>query len=137
MKNPVIISILIAFCLVSCRQADPPAPYGATPSEGQLRWHDVDFYGMICLSTITYTDQEWGYGDEPASLFNPDQFDARQLVGIMKGAGMKGILIVAKHHGGFCLWPTATTEYSVKSSPGVMEKATWCVNLQTLHAKPA
>ena len=118
MKNQFfIISCLLAVSLLSCRQAPPPTPYGPTPSPGQLQWHDVDFYGMICMSTITYTDQEWGYGDEPASLFNPVQFDARRLVGVMKEAGMKGVLIVAKHHGGFCLWPTATTDYSVKSAP--------------------
>ena len=118
MKHPFFVIIsLIAVSFLSCHQPVPPVPYGAIPSEGQLQWHDVDFYGMICMSTITYTDQEWGYGDEPASLFNPDQFDARQMVGIMKEAGMKGILIVAKHHGGFCLWPTATTEYSVKNAP--------------------
>ncbi|MDR3193972.1 MAG: alpha-L-fucosidase [Tannerella sp.] len=103
--------------LFSCQQAKPPLPCGVTPSEGQLQWHDADFYGMICLSTITYTNQEWGYGDEPASVFNPERFDAAQMVGVMKDAGMKGVLVVAKHHGGFCLWPTATTDYSVKSSP--------------------
>jgi alpha-L-fucosidase len=113
----------ISFCFVwililaSCSQPEPPLPYGATPSEGQLQWHNTDFYGMICLSTNTYTDQEWGFGDEPASLFNPDKFDAQQMVGQMKVAGMKGVLVVAKHHGGFCLWPTATTDYSVKTSP--------------------
>jgi len=113
-----LLIIFLTSILVSCsRSSEPPAPYGPTPSEGQLQWHDVDFYGMICISTITYTDQEWGYGDEPASLFNPEKFDARQIVGVMKEAGMKGVLIVAKHHGGFCLWPTATTDYSVKSSP--------------------
>ena len=107
----------LGLLLFSCKSPAPPEPYGATPSEGQLQWHDVDFYGMICLSTITYTDQEWGYGDEPASVFNPEEFDAVQIVAVMKEAGMKGVLIVAKHHGGFCLWPTATTGYSVKNSP--------------------
>ena len=109
--------LFFSIVVISCKQVLPPEPYGATPSERQLQWHETDFYGMICLSTITYTDQEWGYGDEPASLFNPAQFDARQMIGVMKEAGMKGVLIVAKHHGGFCLWPTATTEYSVKNSP--------------------
>ena len=110
-------TLTILFCIFSCKQPVSPVPYGAIPSEGQLQWHDVDFYGMICMSTITYTDQEWGFGDEPASIFHPEEFDAKQMVADMKEAGMKGVLIVAKHHGGFCLWPTATTEYSVKSSP--------------------
>ncbi|GBU08773.1 hypothetical protein AwDysgo_21040 [Bacteroidales bacterium] len=82
-----------------------------------MLWHETDFYGMICLSTITYVDKEWGYGDEPAELFNPSKFDAKKMLSQMKDAGMKGVLVVAKHHGGFCLWPTATTEYSVKNSP--------------------
>jgi alpha-L-fucosidase len=118
MKTNVLIICLSALFLASCGdEATAPASYGATPSEAQLKWHDTDFYGMICISTITYTDEEWGYGDEPASLFNPELFDAREMVGVMKAAGMKGVLLVAKHHGGFCLWPTSTTDYSVKSSP--------------------
>lgn len=111
-------SLCVLLFFSACRSnVAPPAALSPVPNESQLCWNSVDFYGMICLSTITYTDQEWGYGDEPASLFNPDQFDARQIASIMKEAGMKGMLIVAKHHGGFCLWPTATTDYSVKNAP--------------------
>ncbi|MDR1723617.1 MAG: alpha-L-fucosidase, partial [Tannerella sp.] len=110
--------LLIISVLISCDgKAPAPKPYGATPSKAQLKWHDIDFYGMISISTITYTDKEWGYGDEPAELFNPEQFDAKAIVATMKAAGMKGVLLVAKHHGGFCLWPTSTTPYSVKSCP--------------------
>jgi alpha-L-fucosidase len=118
MKKTVLLICCISVLLISCGEKTPaPAPYGATPSQAQLQWHDVDFYGMICISTITYTDKEWGYGDEPAELFNPGRFDADEMVAVMKDAGMKGVLLVAKHHGGFCLWPTSTTDYSVKSSP--------------------
>jgi alpha-L-fucosidase len=118
MKKVFLLISCLAGLFVSCgEKTPPPAAYGATPSKAQLQWHDVDYYGMICISTITYTDKEWGYGDESAELFNPTQFDAKEIVATMKEAGMKGVLLVAKHHGGFCLWPTATTDYSVKSSP--------------------
>ena len=118
MRRTVILICCISAILISCgEKTPPPAPYGATPSQAQLQWHDADYYGMICISTITYTDKEWGYGDEPAELFNPVRFDAGEIVAVMKEAGMKGVLLVAKHHGGFCLWPTSTTSYSVKSSP--------------------
>jgi alpha-L-fucosidase len=65
----------------------------------------------------TFTDKEWGYGDEPESLFMPAAFDARSIVRTLKEAGMKSVILTCKHHDGFCLWPTSTTEHSVKKSP--------------------
>jgi alpha-L-fucosidase len=116
-KQTIFITCLSVFIL-SCGDKTPaPVPYGATPNKAQLQWHEVDYYGMITISTNTYTDKEWSYGDESAELFNPSRFDADEMVAIMKEASMKGVLLVAKHHGGFCLWPTSTTDYSVKSSP--------------------
>ncbi|MDR0843724.1 MAG: alpha-L-fucosidase [Tannerella sp.] len=96
----------------------PPEARLPVPSERQLAWHEVDFYALVHFSTNTYVDNvEIGYGDEPASLFNPEKFDAKQMVGVMKEVGMKGVIVVAKHISGFCLWPTATKDYSVKSAP--------------------
>lgn len=87
------------------------------PSERQLKWHALEVIGMINFSTITYYGKEWGYGDEDAGKFNPTEFDARQIVRAAKAGGLKGLVIDAKHHGGFCLWPSKVTEYSVKNCP--------------------
>ena len=74
-------------------------------------------YAFIHYSLNTYTDQEWGFGNEDPQLFNPSNLDCRQWVRVCKQAGMRGIIFTAKHHCGFCMWPSAYTEYSVKNSP--------------------
>ncbi len=96
---------------------DAIQPYGPIPSLRQLQWHETEFYSFIHFSINTFTDKEWGYGDEPAQRFNPSDFDADQIVTTIKAAGMKGLILTCKHHDGFCLWPSAYTEHSVKNSP--------------------
>jgi len=90
---------------------------GPLPDENQLRWQDMEMYAFIHYSLNTYTDQEWGYGNEDPALFNPSDLDCRQWARVCRQAGMKGIIFTAKHHCGFCMWPSAYTEYSVKNSP--------------------
>ncbi len=97
--------------------ATPPEPFGPVPSAGQLRWHEMEYYGFLHFTVNTFTDKEWGYGDESESVFNPTQMDVRQWARVARDAGMKGLIITAKHHDGFCLWPSAYTEHSVKNSP--------------------
>ena len=87
------------------------------PSPRQLRHHARRFYGFIHLSINTFNDREWGFGDEPAAIFDPKKFDAEQLVDSALLAGMTGLILTCKHHAGFCLWPSAYTDYSVKTSP--------------------
>ncbi|GIP26478.1 hypothetical protein J23TS9_16080 [Paenibacillus sp. J23TS9] len=89
----------------------------AKPSPQQLTWQEYEL-GMFChFGMNTFCDQEWGEGTDSPELFNPDEFDARQWARTAKRAGFKYLVLTAKHHDGFCLWPTRTTDYSVKSSP--------------------
>ena len=98
-------------------QVRAPAPVGPVPSENQLRWQQMEYYAFVHFSLNTYTDQSWGYGNEDVNLFNPGKLDCRQWARICKEAGMNGIIITAKHHCGFCLWPSKYTEYSVRNAP--------------------
>lgn len=94
-----------------------PQPYGALPSERQLKWHEMETYCLIHYTPTTFQDKEWGYGDADPKIFNPSNFDANQIAKAASSAGFKGLISVAKHHDGFCLWPTKTTTYSISSSP--------------------
>lgn len=89
---------------------------GAVPSARQLRWHELELYAFLHFTINTFTDKEWGYGDEDPRLFAPTQFDANAIVAALKEGGMRGVILTCKHHDGFCLWPTRTTAHSVKQS---------------------
>jgi len=115
MKNVVVI-LTVLFIICSCAEVKPPEPVGPVPSERQLAWHEMEYYMFVHFTVNTFTDKEWGYGDEKESVFNPTNLDCRQWAKVAKDAGMKGIIITAKHHDGFCLWPSRFTEHSVKNS---------------------
>ncbi|UCD51360.1 MAG: alpha-L-fucosidase [Phycisphaerales bacterium] len=87
------------------------------PSPQQLAWQELEFIAFIHYTVNAFTDKEWGDGTEDEAIFNPTQLDVRQWVKICKDAGMKMIILTAKHHDGFCLWPSQYTEHSVKNSP--------------------
>ncbi|HQG78275.1 MAG TPA: alpha-L-fucosidase [Bacteroidales bacterium] len=112
------IPILFAWLLTAgCSEVSPPEPFGPLPSDRQLAWHEKEYYMFVHFTVNTFTDKEWGYGDEKEAVFNPTALDCRQWAKTAKEAGMKGIIITAKHHDGFCLWPSAYTGHSVKNSP--------------------
>lgn len=87
------------------------------PSPRQLSWLDTGFYGFVHFGVNTFTDREWGLGNEDPAIFDPKALDCDQWVTAAKTAGMKGLILTAKHHDGFCLWPSKYTEHSVKNSP--------------------
>ncbi|MBR0243096.1 MAG: alpha-L-fucosidase [Bacteroidaceae bacterium] len=113
MKPKLLTLMLLCHLCVSAQVK----PYGPLPNENQLRWQEMEMYAFIHYSLNTYTDQEWGFGNEDLNLFNPSDLDCRQWARVCKQAGMRGIIFTAKHHCGFCMWPSAYTEYSVKNTP--------------------
>ena len=120
-KRKLLLAVVsIALMITAHTQAQTStrvAPCGPVPNENQLRWQDMEMYAFIHYSMNTYTDEEWGFGNEDLKLFNPSDLDCRQWARVCKQAGMKGIIFTAKHHCGFCMWPSAYTEYSVKNTP--------------------
>jgi alpha-L-fucosidase len=87
------------------------------PSERQLAWQALEFQAFVHFGMDTFTDREWGLGTEDPKLFNPSDFDAGQWAEAVKAAGVRGMIVTAKHHDGFCLWPSRFTAHSVKASP--------------------
>ena len=87
------------------------------PTPQQLEWQQMEFTAFLHFGMNTFTGNEWGHGTDSPELFNPSELDCEQWVKALKDGGFKMALLTAKHHDGFCLWPTATTEYSVKNSP--------------------
>ncbi|MEE4114812.1 MAG: alpha-L-fucosidase [Marinilabiliaceae bacterium] len=116
MSKQLPLLILLAIFVSSCTSRDPQ-PLGPVPSERQLAWHDMQYYMFVHFTVNTFTDKEWGFGDESPGIFNPSEMDVDQWARVAREAGMKGIIITAKHHDGFCLWPSAYTEHSIKNSP--------------------
>ena len=87
------------------------------PSPQQVAWQDLEIGAIIHFGPNTFLNQEWGDGTADPSVFNPANVDPEQWMQAAKSAGIQYVVFVAKHHDGFCLWPTAKTSYSVKSSP--------------------
>ena len=110
--------LLILGCLTgTLSAATAPAPYGPLPTKQQVDWLRMEWYAFVHFGLNTYTNREWGYGDESPQLFAPKDFDAETIVRTFKGAGMNGMIYTAKHHDGFCTWPTLSTGHNITQSP--------------------
>ena len=115
MMKKTLILLIVTAAFAACTKT--PTALGPTPTEAQLQWQQLETYAFIHFGLNTFNDMEWGYGDTPASTFNPTNLDCEQWVLTLKACGMQGVILTAKHHDGFCLWPTETTDYSIKNSP--------------------
>ncbi|WP_295716964.1 alpha-L-fucosidase [Mucilaginibacter sp.] len=117
MKKFTGIALLLLIIHLKGFSQTAPKPYGVLPTKGQLNWQQMEMYCIIHYGVDVYTNKEWGYGDEDPKLINPSQFSALQIVAAAKAGGFKGVVVVAKHHDGFCIWPTKTTEHNISKSP--------------------
>ena len=114
MRKFFIILIISAF-LCSCEKA--PSPITPLPAPTQLQWQKLETYAFVHFGLNTFNNLEWGYGNTPPSTFNPSSLDCEQWVTTLKQCGMKAVILTAKHHDGFCLWPTESTDYNISKSP--------------------
>jgi len=103
-------------CVQEINAQTAPKPYGALPSKNQQVWQEMEYYMFIHFGPNTFTDKEWGHGDEDPKVFNPKKLDAMQWARTAKAAGMKAIIITAKHHDGFCLFPSKYSNHTVRES---------------------
>ena len=118
-KSIHLLSIPVVACCLSCTSGKvlPPEPILPVPEPKQVEWQQMETYAFIHFGLNTFNDREWGYGDTDPKVFNPTNLDCEQWAQTLVKAGMKGVILTAKHHDGFCLWPFEGTDYSVKNSP--------------------
>ena len=109
--------LLLALLVLSFLPAAAQNAVDVKPSPQQVEWQDLEMGAIIHFGPNTFMDREWGDGTADPKVFNPTAFDPEQWMQALKAAGIRYVVFVAKHHDGFCLWPTGQTDYSVKRSP--------------------
>lgn len=118
MKKVISILAVILIIQTSCATTPDDIPANTVvPSPQQIAYQEMELIGFVHFTVNTFTDQEWGYGDESEEVFNPTELDPNQWAQVASEIGMKQLILTAKHHDGFCLWPSKYTEHSVKNSP--------------------
>lgn len=117
-RSTIIYStILASYILSGCQQVKAPEAILPIPQEKQVNWQKMETYAFVHFGLNTFNDREWGYGDSDPKTFDPKRLDCEQWVQTFVNAGMKGVILTAKHHDGFCLWPTQLTEYCIRNTP--------------------
>lgn len=116
MKGSILASLFLTM-MIGSQHCTGQTAESITPAPYQVAWQDLEFGVIIHFSTNTFLNREWGDGTASPSVFNPTQFDPDQWMQAIRASGAKYVVLVAKHHDGFCLWPTGQTSYSVRSSP--------------------
>lgn len=110
---PLLAAVL---AVISCTKEESPPPFGAIPSQYQIEWQKMETNMFLHFGPNTFTAKEWGDGTEAEDIFNPEQLDCNQWASIAKASGFKGMIITAKHHDGFCLWPNPESVHTVAQS---------------------
>ena len=118
MKRCLILGLaLLSGCIAFAADVVPPRPRPNKALAARIKDESTEVFGIVHWGLNTYTDREWGYGDENPQMLNPASFDADQIVGACKAGGLGGLVVVAKHHDGFCLWPTKATDHNITKAP--------------------
>jgi len=108
---------MAAALLCACSTVKAPEAVLPVPEQKQVDWQKMETYAFVHFGLNTFNDREWGYGDSDPLTFNPKKLDCEQWAKTFAASGMKGVILTAKHHDGFCLWPTHLTEYCIRNTP--------------------
>lgn len=117
MKKHFLIFTAGIFLFSACHSVKAPEAILPIPEAKQVEWQKMETYAFVHFGLNTFNDREWGYGDSDPKTFNPTRLDCEQWVKTFVESGMKGVILTAKHHDGFCLWPTQLTEYCIRNTP--------------------